>query len=80
MCCLDVVDGMVEGLGDKFGQLLESIQREKREAFLPLLQQCTVFDVSGVRMSALAVVGDLCKHSPRVIEPGVSNFIKVRRS
>lgn len=76
VCCLDVIDGMVEGMGPNFEQLLASVQADKRERFLPLLQQCTVFDVSGVRMSALAVVGDLCKHSPRVIEPGLANFIK----
>ena len=76
VCCLDVIDGMVEGMGNNFAGLINSIQGEARERFLPLLQQCTVFDVSGIRMSSLAVVGDLCKYCPQVIEPGLKNFLK----
>ncbi|GMI07968.1 hypothetical protein TrLO_g83 [Triparma laevis f. longispina] len=75
ICCLDVIDGMVEGLGANFAGLLAA--SEKREQFLPMLQQSCLFDVGGVRMSGLAVLGDLCANSPATISPAFSELVKV---
>ena len=75
ICALDVIDGLVEGLQQNFSGLLSA--SSKREQFLPMLNASCLFDVGGVRMSGLALLGDLCMNAPNVISSTFDDFVKV---
>lgn len=74
VCCADVLDGLVEGLGESFAALLDSSKYGPH--FLSLLHTLCSHDVPGVRMSAFAMLGDLARKCPSVIEPGISELLK----
>ena len=42
-----------------------------------MLNQSCLFDIGGVRMSGLAVLGDLCMYAPSVISSAFDDFVKV---
>ena len=75
ICNLDVLDGLVCGMGTNFGPMLEHCER--RSQFLGMVHTCCNFPIPGVRMSALALVGDLARLCPSVIEPAFQEFIGV---
>lgn len=75
ICATDLIDSMVEGLGRKFVSLVGSSQRYGPHFLSVLLNLCR-HDASGVRMSALALVGDLARNSPTLIEPALPQLLR----
>ena len=74
ICATDVLDGLVEGLGSNFAELVSS-SRQFGEHFLPTLQLLTGHEVAGVRMSSFALMGDVAKHCPIVIQNGMAELL-----
>lgn len=70
----DLIDSMVEGLGSNFTALLNSSPRYGPQ-FLNMLVSLCKHEVSGVRMSALALVGDLTRNTPAVLQPALPQII-----
>uniref|UniRef100_A0A7S2EV97 Importin N-terminal domain-containing protein n=2 Tax=Ditylum brightwellii TaxID=49249 RepID=A0A7S2EV97_9STRA len=67
VCAADLLDGLVEGFGENFGALVSSSTRFA-EYFPTVLHMLTSHDVPGVRMSAFALLGDLARQCPTVIQ------------
>lgn len=67
VCATDVLDGLVEGLGGNFAALVLSSDRYGPQ-FSTMLHTLCKHEVPGVRMSALALLGDLARNAPNVIE------------
>jgi transportin-1 len=67
ICAADVLDGLVEGLGGNFAALVNSSSRYGPQ-FTTMLHTLCKHEVPGVRMSALALLGDLARNAPSVIE------------
>ena len=74
VCCLDIIDGLIEAFSSNFAGLMGTLEKRKAEALLPMVQQATEFGVAGVRMSAFAVLGDLSKHCPSIIQGGLGEI------
>ena len=74
VCATDVLDGLVEGLGSNFTELVSS-SKQYGEHFLPTLQHLTGHEVDGVRMSAFALMGDVAKHCPVVLQHGMAELL-----
>ena len=74
VCGTDVLDGLAEGLGGSFPALVAGSARYG-EHFLGMLHQLTAHDVPGVRMSAFALLGDLARLSPSVVEAGLDELL-----
>jgi len=74
VCATDLLDGLVEGLGNNFSTLVSS-SIKYGHAFVNVLKTLIGHDVSAVRMSAFALLGDLAKYSPSVIQDGITEFI-----
>ena len=70
----DLIDSLVEGLGSNFTALLNSSPRYGPQ-FLNMLVSLCKHEVSGVRMSALALVGDLTRNTPTVLQPALPQII-----
>jgi transportin-1 len=70
----DLIDSMVEGLGSNFAVLLNSSPRYGPQ-FLNMLVSLCRHEVAGVRMSALALVGDITRNTPTVLQPALSQII-----
>ena len=72
ICATDLLDGLVEGLGANFPALIASSQRfggsGNPHHFVSVVHTLCQHDVAGVRMSALALVGDLAHSAPQVLE------------
>ena len=75
VCAADILDGLVEGLQKSFGALVASSQRY-RDYFLNVLLALCKHEIASVRMSALALVGDLARHSPSLMEPALPQLIQ----
>mmetsp|Transcript_17129 Transcript_17129/g.32404 ORF Transcript_17129/g.32404 Transcript_17129/m.32404 type:complete len:1038 (+) Transcript_17129:63-3176(+) len=75
VCATDVLDGLVEGLGPNFAELLSSGTQYQKDHFLSLLYHLVSHDIDGVRMSAFALMGDLAKQCPVVLQDGMSELI-----
>lgn len=75
VCATDVLDGLVEGLGSNFAELLSSSAQHHKDHFLSLLCHLVSHDVDGVRMSAFALMGDIAKQCPIVLQDGMSELI-----
>lgn len=75
ICATDVVDGLVEGLGLNFPTLLASSKRYG-QVFNNVLLGLIQHEISGVRMSGFAVVGDLARNAPAVLEPALIELLK----
>jgi transportin-1 len=75
VCAADIVDGLVEGLGSNFSNLLVSSSRYGG-IFSNVLLGLTRHEVPGVRMSAFAIVGDLARRAPIVLESALHEFLK----
>jgi transportin-1 len=74
VCATDVLDGLVEGLGSNFAELVSSSAQYK-DHFLTLLKTLVGHDVEGVRMSAFALMGDIAIQCPVVMQDGMSELI-----
>lgn len=75
VCAADLIDGLVEGLGPSFATLLSSSQRYGPH-FLTMLCQLAQHEIAGVRMSAFAILGDLARNSPSLLEPALPELLK----
>jgi transportin-1 len=75
VCATDVLDGLVEGLGHSFPALLASSKRYG-QVFDNVLIGLVRHEVPGVRMSGFAVVGDLARNAPSVLEPALFELLK----
>ena len=71
----DLIDSMVEGLGSNFTALLSSSPRYGPQ-FLNMLVSLCQHEVAGVRMSALALVGDLTRNTPTVLQPALPQIVR----
>jgi transportin-1 len=74
ICATDVLDGLVEGLGSNFPELVSN-STQFGDHFLPLISILTSHEVDGVRMSAFALMGDLAKNCPTVIQGGMAELL-----
>jgi transportin-1 len=75
ICSTDLLDGMVEGLGISFLALVNSSSRYGPH-FLTVLHSLCRHDVGGVRMSALALLGDLARNAPALLEPALPELLR----
>jgi len=75
ICGTDLLDGMVEGLGVNFDLLVRS-SAKYANTFLSILHTLCQSDVPGVRMSAFALIGDLARKSPGLIEAGIPQLMQ----
>jgi transportin-1 len=74
ICSIDLIDGLVEGLGPNFVALVTGSSRFG-PTFLNVLLSVAGHFVSGVRMSAFALVGDLARQAPVLVEAGLSQLL-----
>jgi hypothetical protein len=74
ICATDLLDGMVEGLGANFEALVKS-STKYADHFLQVVHALCTSEVVGVRMSAFALVGDLGRNTPALLEPGIGLII-----
>jgi transportin-1 len=70
----DLIDSLVEGLGANFSTLLKSSPRFGPQFLNVLLSLCQN-EFAGVRMSALALVGDLTRNTPSTLQPALPHLI-----
>lgn len=75
ICAADLLDGLVEGLGSNFAALVSS-STHYGPYFLNVLHSLACHEVAGVRMSAFALLGDLAKNAPSVIEAALPDLLK----
>lgn len=74
VCAADTLDGLVEGLGANFAELvMSSVQYSAH--FLTVLLTLVGHDVDSVRMSAFALMGDIARHCPQVMQHGMGELI-----
>lgn len=74
ICAIDLIDGLIEGLGPNFANLVAGSARFGA-TFPNLLQQIVSSDIPDVRISAFAVVGDLARQAPTLIEAGLPTLL-----
>jgi len=74
VCAVDLIDGLVEGLGPNFAALVNGSARFG-PTFQNVLQSVAEHFVSGVRMSAFALLGDLARLAPSLIEAGLPQLL-----
>ena len=74
ICAVDLLDGLVEGLGPNFASLVNG-SAKFGPTFPNVLQSMAEHFVSGVRMSAFALLGDLARQAPSLIEAGLSRLL-----
>ena len=75
ICATDLLDGLCEGLGSSFAALVASSTRYGQH-FLSVLHNLCKYPVIGVRISALALLGDLARNSPSLLEPALSELLQ----
>ena len=74
VCAADTLDGLVEGLGANFAELVMS-SAQYGSHFLTILVALVGYDVDSVRMSAFALMGDIARHCPQVMQHGMGELI-----
>eukprot|EP00534_Pseudo-nitzschia_fraudulenta_P005652 CAMPEP_0201189154 /NCGR_PEP_ID=MMETSP0851-20130426/137135_1 /ASSEMBLY_ACC=CAM_ASM_000631 /TAXON_ID=183588 /ORGANISM="Pseudo-nitzschia fraudulenta, Strain WWA7" /LENGTH=987 /DNA_ID=CAMNT_0047474927 /DNA_START=107 /DNA_END=3067 /DNA_ORIENTATION=- len=75
MCATDLIDSLCEGLGPNFASLVGSSTRYGQNFTNVIHALCTHQSV-GVRTSALALLGDLARHTPGMIEPALPQLLQ----
>ena len=75
MCATDLLDALCEGLGSNFSSLVLSSTRY-RQNFTNVVHALCAHHSVGVRMSALALLGDLARNAPGMIESSLSQLIQ----
>jgi len=74
VCATDVLDGLTEGLGGNFAALVSSSDRYGAQ-FNNVLYTLSKHDAAGVRMSAFALLGDLARNAPSLIESALPQLL-----
>jgi transportin-1 len=74
ICSVDLIDGLVEGLGPNFASLVNGSSKFG-PTFPDVLQNIAGHCNTGVRMSAYALLGDLARQAPSLIEAGLSDLL-----
>lgn len=74
ICSTDLLDGMVEGLGSSFAEVVKNSHRYGPH-FLSVLHSLCRHDMGGVRMSGLALLGDLARNTPAMLEPALTQLL-----
>lgn len=74
VCSVDLLDGLVEGLGPNFAALVSG-SAKFGQTFPNVLQSVAEHFVPGVRMSAYALLGDLARQAPALIETGLPKLL-----
>ena len=74
ICATDILDGLVEGLGSNFTELVSN-SRQFGEHLPPILRTLIGHEVDGVRVSAFALMGDIAKHCPVVIQDCMAELL-----
>mmetsp|Transcript_9429 Transcript_9429/g.21924 ORF Transcript_9429/g.21924 Transcript_9429/m.21924 type:complete len:365 (-) Transcript_9429:531-1625(-) len=69
VCALDLISGLAEGLGPAVEQLAAGTN------MIQLLYACMRAEQSDIRQSAYALVGDLAKSSPAVLQPAFGDMM-----
>jgi transportin-1 len=75
VCAADLLDGLVEGMTESFPMLVSSSQRYGQH-FLSVLHALCQHEIASVRMSALAIVGDLARNAPTLLEPALPQLLQ----
>jgi transportin-1 len=75
ICAIDLLDGLCEGLGGNFASLVASSARYGQH-FISVLHNLCKYQATGVRISALALLGDLARNVPTLIEPALSELLR----
>lgn len=78
-CATDLLDGLVESLGSSFHALVSSSSHFGPPAFLMTLHSLLCHNdyvTAGVQMSALALLGDLARHTPALLEPVLPQLLQ----
>jgi len=75
ICALDLLDGLCEGFSVNFAALVGSSSRFAQH-FPSVLHAMCKHQSLGVRMSALALLGDLARNAPSLIEPALSPLLQ----
>eukprot|EP00934_Nitzschia_sp_Nitz4_P003525 Nitzschia sp. Nitz4//scaffold234_size30613//10903//13923//NITZ4_007962-RA/size30613-snap-gene-0.2-mRNA-1//1//CDS//3329543413//3515//frame0 len=75
VCALDLLDGLCEGMGPNFAALVASSNRYAQHFTTVLHAQCR-HQVAGVRMSGLALLGDLARNAPSLLEPALPQLLQ----
>mmetsp|Transcript_33807 Transcript_33807/g.57413 ORF Transcript_33807/g.57413 Transcript_33807/m.57413 type:complete len:449 (+) Transcript_33807:3-1349(+) len=74
ICAVDLIDGLCEGLGGNFVALVNGSARFG-PTFPNVLQNVAEHFIPGVRMSAFALLGDLARLAPTLIEAGLPKLL-----
>ena len=74
ICSVDLLDGLVEALGGHFIALVSGSSRYG-PTFANVLVGLSEHQVSGVRMSFFALLGDLARKAPSLIETGLPKLL-----
>mmetsp|Transcript_24050 Transcript_24050/g.45396 ORF Transcript_24050/g.45396 Transcript_24050/m.45396 type:complete len:1049 (+) Transcript_24050:142-3288(+) len=74
ICAVDLIDGLVEGLGPNIAALVCGSSRFS-QTFPNVLQNLAEHIIPGVRMSVFALIGDLARQAPALIEAGLPNLL-----
>lgn len=74
VCATDLLDGLVEGMGGNFPALISGSHRYGPH-FLNVLVSMCKHEISSVRMSALALLGDLARNAPALLEPALPQLL-----
>lgn len=75
VCAIDLLDGLCEGLGGNFVALVSSSSRFAQH-FTSVLHALCKHQSVGVRMSSLALLGDLARNAPSLIEPALPQLLQ----
>ena len=75
VCALDLLDGLCEGFSANFAGLVGSSSRFAQH-FTSVLHAMCKHQSVGVRMSALALLGDLARNAPTLIEPALGPLLQ----
>lgn len=75
ICATDLLDGLCEGLGVNFVSLVASSSRYGQH-FMSVVHNLCKFQATGVRVSALALLGDLARNAPSLIEPALPQLLR----
>jgi transportin-1 len=74
ICATDLLDGLCEGLGPNFSALVGSSLRYAQN-FLNVLHALCSHTMPGIRMSGLALLGDLARNTPSMIEQALPTLL-----
>lgn len=75
VCGADLLDGLVEGLGVSFGTLITSSARYGPQFLSVLLSLCN-HEAASIRMSSLALLGDVTRKCPTLLESALPQLLK----